>query len=588
MLQAHYQIELLHKTPATLNKSLSVVIVNSYQKNKLNDAHLKAIFGEDDLKQFKKVAELTDFSSKPKTHIHACTQKDKCVFILGENTKNEEYAEHLTTVFECIHKTYAAQDVELILDKINAKALHQIILTWHKVHYNVHHRFALKKEYKEKKDTKDKTPKLLITYIKSDNRIELEAQLRLSVATIEGMLLSQDLANLPPNIATPTFLADVAKKIAKNSNYIQVNVLDEKQIAALGMNSFLAVSQGSAQPPKLISLEYRAPDINGKNNGKAINKQNLDIKISAEVQNAKNIDIPKMASEKVNKKIRAMSLNDVLPASLAIQYKNRNPIVLVGKGITFDSGGISLKPGESMDEMKFDMCGAATVLGTFHALSILKPDTDVIGVVASCENMPDAKAVKPGDVIKTMNGLTVEILNTDAEGRLILCDALTYAQQLCEKFIKTTLILNKDKATAKTSNDNNYKAKAIIDLATLTGACVVALGHHNSGLFCNNTDLQSQLLESSQHTLDGIWPMPLDKAYNEQLKSNFADLANIGGRAGGSITAACFLQHFIEEDTAWAHLDIAGTAWQSGKNKGATGRSVGLLLDFLAKNHPKN
>jgi leucyl aminopeptidase len=230
--------------------------------------------------------------------------------------------------------------------------------------------------------------------------------------------------------------------------------------------------------------------------------------------------------------------------------------VLVGKGITFDTGGISLKPGEGMDEMKYDMCGAATVLGIFKALAILQPKIQVTGIIASCENMPSGSATKPGDVIKSMNGLTIEVLNTDAEGRLILCDALTYAQKIT-------------------------KPRAIIDIATLTGACVIALGSKHSGMYCNDEKLQKSLLLSSKKSGDTVWPMPLDEEYSEQLKSNFADLANIGGRPAGSVTAACFLHHFINDGIPWAHLDIAGTAWLSGKNKGSTARPISLLLDFI-------
>jgi leucyl aminopeptidase len=246
------------------------------------------------------------------------------------------------------------------------------------------------------------------------------------------------------------------------------------------------------------------------------------------------------------------------PRFIVLQYqgapKTQAPVVLVGKGITFDTGGISLKPAAEMDEMKFDMCGAASVLGTFQAVATLKPRINLVGLIPTCENMPGGKATKPGDVVTTLSGQTVEVLNTDAEGRLILCDALTYAER--------------------------FKPAAVVDIATLTGACVIALGHQHSGLFSPDDGLARELLDSGELALDTAWRMPLDDEYEEALKSNFADMGNVGGRAGGAITAAKFLQKFARE-YPWAHLDIAGTAWKSGAAKGATGRPVGLLTHFV-------
>jgi leucyl aminopeptidase len=308
-----------------------------------------------------------------------------------------------------------------------------------------------------------------------------------------GVLVARECANRPGNFATPSHLASEAKKIGKEFG-MKVEVFDRKDIEKIGMGSFLAVAQGSDEPPRFIVMRYE---------GAAATKA---------------------------------------------------PIVLVGKGITFDSGGISLKPGAEMDEMKFDMGGAASVLGTMRAIGELKPKVNVIGLIASCENMPSGRAVKPGDVVKSLSGQTIEILNTDAEGRLILCDALTYAER--------------------------FKPAAVIDIATLTGACVVALGHHHSGLFTADDKLAEQLLAASRSALDPIWRMPLDDEYDEGLKSNFADMANIGGRAGGAITAAMFLKRFTAK-YPWAHLDIAGTAWKSGAAKGATGRPVPLLTQFV-------
>jgi leucyl aminopeptidase len=312
-------------------------------------------------------------------------------------------------------------------------------------------------------------------------------------AVAAGVELARECANRPGNHATPSHLAAEAKKLGKAFG-LKVDVYDRKQIDKLGMGSFLAVAQGSDEPPRFIILRY-----------------------------------------------------DGAAASKA-------PIVLVGKGITFDSGGISLKPGGEMDEMKFDMGGAASVLGTMRAIAELKPKVNLVGLIVACENMPSGRALKPGDVIRSLSGQTIEVLNTDAEGRLILCDALTYAERL--------------------------KPAAVVDIATLTGACVVALGHHHSGLFCSEEKLAEQLLAASRAALDPAWRMPLDDEYDDGLKSNFADMANIGGRAGGAITAAMFLKRFTAK-YPWAHLDIAGTAYKGGAAKGATGRPVPLLTQFV-------
>lgn len=323
-----------------------------------------------------------------------------------------------------------------------------------------------------------------------------------SSALANGIALTRQLADLPANICTPTYLANAAKKIPKEFNFstakLSVEILDRKQCQALKMGSFLSVTNGSNEPPKFIVLKH----LGGK---------------------AKDA-----------------------------------PVVLVGKGITFDSGGISLKPGLGMDEMKYDMGGAASVLGTMRAIAELKLKLNVIAVIPSCENMPNGRATKPGDIVTSMSGQTIEVLNTDAEGRLILCDALTYVER--------------------------FKPAAVVDIATLTGACIVALGHHNSGLFtrhdAEHDKLADELLTAGTDTGDTAWRMPIGEPYHEQLKSNFADVANIGGPAAGSITAACFLERFTKKYT-WAHLDIAGTAWKSGAAKGATGRPVALLTTFL-------
>jgi leucyl aminopeptidase len=322
---------------------------------------------------------------------------------------------------------------------------------------------------------------------------ELKAGLKQAEAIAAGIELARECANRPANHCTPSYLAQVARDVGK-AHGLTVNVLDKKACEKLGMGSFLAVAQGSDEPPQFITMEYRGGP------------------------------------------------------------KGTKPVVLVGKGITFDTGGISIKPSAEMDEMKFDMGGAASVLGTMRAVAELKPPINVVGLIPSCENMPSGHAVKPGDVVTSLSGQTIEILNTDAEGRLILCDALTYAER--------------------------YEPQTVVDIATLTGACVVALGHHNSGLFTPDDDLAAELQAAAGRALDPCWRMPLDDEYDELLKSNFVDMANIGGRAGGAITAAKFLQRYTAK-YRWAHLDVAGTAWRSGAAKGATGRPVGLLTHFV-------
>ncbi|WP_419185588.1 leucyl aminopeptidase [Polynucleobacter meluiroseus] len=322
---------------------------------------------------------------------------------------------------------------------------------------------------------------------------ELKAAVAEGSAMVEGMNLAKDLGNLPANICTPPYLGKTAQGLAKKVG-LKVEVLGRKQIEALKMGSFLSVAQGSDMPPQFIVMRHQG--------GKA----------------------------------------------------GDAPIVLVGKGITFDTGGISLKPGEAMDEMKYDMCGAASVMGTMYAIAQMHLKKNVIGVIPTCENMPSGQATRPGDIVTSMSGQTIEILNTDAEGRLILCDALTYVER--------------------------FKPKAVIDVATLTGACIIALGHVHSGVFSDDEGLVDALSKAGHASLDTVWRLPLDAAYQEQLKSNFADIANIGGRPAGSVTAACFLARFTEK-YKWAHLDIAGTAWKSGAAKGATGRPVPLLFNFL-------
>lgn len=319
------------------------------------------------------------------------------------------------------------------------------------------------------------------------------AGLEQGLAIAHGVALARDLGNLPPNVCTPAYLADQARELAKRYR-MKVEVLERADMERLGMGALLSVARGSAQPPKFITLEHRGG--------------------------------PKAA----------------------------RPVALVGKGITFDTGGISLKPPADMDHMKFDMCGAASVLGTMKAVGEMRLPVNVVGIIPTTENMPGGRATRPGDIVKSLSGQTVEILNTDAEGRLILCDALTYAER--------------------------YKPAAVIDIATLTGACVVALGHVATGLFANDDTLAAEVLGAGASAHDRAWHLPLWEDYQQSLSSNFADFANVGGRPAGAVTAACFLARFTKR-LKWAHLDIAGTAWKSGKEKGATGRPVPLLAQFL-------
>ncbi|MBB1073517.1 leucyl aminopeptidase [Rhodoferax sp. 4810] len=343
----------------------------------------------------------------------------------------------------------------------------------------------------------DKPPLDQLTLWVADGAAQAACELAIThaQALVTAVNWTRDLANLPGNICTPSYLAEQAQFLATQSPQVTVEILDADAMAALGMGAMLGVARGSREPAKLIVLRYA---------GGAADAQ---------------------------------------------------PVVLVGKGLTFDAGGISLKPANDMDEMKYDMSGGASVLGTLRAVAELCLPINVIGVIPATENLPGGAAYKPGDVLTSLSGQTIEVLNTDAEGRLILCDALTY----CERF----------------------NPAVVLDMATLTGACVVALGHHPSGLFTHNNELAATLTAAGETSGDRVWRLPLWKEFEQQLDSNFADMANVGGRDGGAITAALFLGRFTKKFPAWAHLDIAGTAWVSGKEKGATGRPVPLLVEFL-------
>lgn len=419
------------------------------------------------------------------------------VLLLGLGKKEEldsrEYRDSVRAAMRALHGT-GAKDALLYLPELPVKGrnsawcISQAVLAAYETIY----RFDRLKS----KATKDKNvlSKIQFGLLNTKADAALNSALTQAIAIAQGIALAKDLGNLPGNICTPAYLAQQAIALGKKHKSVKTTVLEENDMKKLGMGSLLSVTQGSAEPAKLITMEYHGAD------------------------------------------------------------KKQKPIVLVGKGITFDSGGISLKPGAEMDEMKYDMCGAASVLGTVQAIAEMGLKLNVVGIIPSCDNMPSGTATKPGDIVTSMSGQTIEILNTDAEGRLILCDALTYAAK--------------------------FNPDTVIDIATLTGACIIALGHVASGLFSNQDKLAAELLAAGEQTQDRAWHMPLWEDYQSLLDSNFADMQNIGGRAGGSITAACFLARYTK-NYRWAHLDIAGTAWKSGKEKGATGRPVPLLTQYL-------
>lgn len=420
----------------------------------------------------------------------------KRVMLVGlgkeKDFNDKAYQLAVSTTFKALHQTGAA-DAALFLTEIPLK---QRNVAWKITQTAI---IAAESTYRfDRLKSKPEKEHVVLSkaalYVSDQASLSIgEKALQQGLAIARGISVAKDLGNLAPNICTPTYLAEQATEMAKTYK-LKVSVLGQKEMEKLGMGAFLAVARGSHQPAKLIVLEYRG------------------------------------------------------------MAKMDKPIVLVGKGVTFDTGGISLKPAAEMDEMKFDMSGAGSVLGVLTAVAEMKLPLNVVGIIPATENMPGGNATKPGDVVTSMSGQTIEILNTDAEGRLILCDALTYAER--------------------------YKPDAVIDIATLTGACVIALGHVASGLMSNNDQLAKELLQASELASDRAWQLPLWSDYQEWLKSNFADMANIGGRSAGTITAACFLSRFTEK-YPWAHLDIAGTAWKNGKEKGSTGRPVPLLTQFL-------
>lgn len=420
----------------------------------------------------------------------------KRILLIGlgkeQEFKEKTFLGAINSIFSTLQKT-AVTDVMLFLSDFPIK---ERANEW-KICQTVIAAISSVYQFNQLKSKPENNPgKLRKILLCIDNRSELiacEQAMQQGLAIAHGMNLTKDLGNLAPNICTPTYLATQAKNLAK-THKLKASILEEKDMEKLGMGSFLAVARGSEQPAKLIVLEYHGLS------------------------------------------------------------KKEDPIVLVGKGVTFDTGGISLKPAAEMDEMKFDMSGAGSVLGTMLAVAEMKLPVNLVGIIPATENMPSGKATKPGDVVTSMSGQTIEILNTDAEGRLILCDALTYAER--------------------------YNPKMVIDIATLTGACVIALGNFTTGLMSNDDKLAQELLAAGELIADRAWQLPLWDDYQDLLKSNFADIANIGGRTAGTITAACFLSRFTKK-YRWAHLDIAGTAWKSGKDKGSSGRPVPLLTQFL-------
>jgi leucyl aminopeptidase len=419
------------------------------------------------------------------------------VIVLGLGTrgsfKRKQYRKALSTALGILSKTGARDAISYLgLDEItDADAYTQARAA---VEVVAASQYRIPDHKTSNKRPKPSLTKFGIAVANRGDKSQAERGVTHGQAIVSGMALMRDLANQPANVCTPSYLARAAKNLAKQYKKLNVRVLSEADCKRLGMGAFLSVTNGTEEPAAFIVFEYYGA-----------------------------------------------------PRSEA-------PTVLVGKGVTFDTGGISLKPPGSMDEMKFDMSGAASVFGTMKAVLELQLPINVIGLVPACENMPSGRATKPGDIVKSMSGQTIEVLNTDAEGRLILCDALTYSRR--------------------------YKPDVVIDMATLTGACVIALGNHLTGLFSNDDELAAALKAAGERADDRAWHMPIGEEYSEQLKSNFADFANVAGREGGAVTAACFLAKFTE-GLRWAHLDIAGTAYQGGSNKGSTGRPVPLLVDYL-------
>ena len=473
------------------------VVVGVFESRKLSNS--ARILDKITNGYIKNIVALGDMDGKANTSLLLHKIPDtqfKRVLLVGlgkeQEFKEKSFLTAINTILSTLQKT-AATDVTLFLCDFPVKERTSEWKVMQTVIAGVNSNYRFDQLKSKPENSQSHLRKIVLCIDDRNEMAVCETAMQRGLAIAQGMNLAKDLGNLAANICTPTYLAKQAKDLAK-THKMKASVLEEKDMEKLGMGSLLAVAQGSEQPAKLIVLEYHGSG------------------------------------------------------------KKEDPIVLVGKGVTFDTGGISIKPAAEMDEMKFDMSGAASVLGTLHAIAEMKLPINVIGIIPATENMPSGKATKPGDVVTSMSGQTIEILNTDAEGRLILCDALTYAER--------------------------YNPRAVIDIATLTGACVIALGNFTTGLMSNDNKLAEELLSAGEQIGDRAWQLPLWDEYQDLLKSNFADVANIGGRAAGTITAACFLSRFAKK-YRWAHLDIAGTAWRSGKEKGSTGRPVPLVTQFL-------
>ncbi|MBN4053618.1 leucyl aminopeptidase [Haliea sp. AH-315-K21] len=484
------------KTTALANTPTSCLILGVYLNGTMPDN--TAAVDKASGKAISKLLKAGDISGKAMQAVllhNVAGIKAKRVLLLGCGKKSEFTLKKFTEIMRFAVaqlNRYSLEDAVLGLTSLSIEkaSINRKAIQVAKVFTHAEYRY---KETLSKAKPAQLIKRLAIACSTSE-RSQAKKGLDTGAAIGIGMNIARNLGNLPGNICTPTYLGEQAQALAKKNKLLKTKVLSEAQMKRLGMHSLLSVGNGSDQPSALIVMEYQGTSANTKAN------------------------------------------------------------VLVGKGVTFDTGGISLKPGGGMDEMKFDMCGAASVLGTMHALCELKPKINVVAIIAAAENMPSARATKPGDVVTSMSGQTIEVLNTDAEGRLVLCDALTYAKR--------------------------FNPKTVIDIATLTGACVATFGNVVSGLLSNDDELADKLYQCGLDALDPAWRLPLWDEYQKLIDSNFADIANIGGPRAGTITAACFLARFTKE-YKWAHLDIAGTAWNQGQQKGATGRPVPLLMEYL-------
>ena len=488
------KMEYKYSNNQTLLSKHDIHVIGVFSDKKLT--HIESILSKESLDNIKRIIKTCNFSGKVgdyRTIDDFHTKKQILFFGLGEKQKYGPLVvkKTLIQIFKKILKTNVSS-VSISIDNLITHGQNEITLEM--IISSIEN-----SKYTYKFNDEKNQLKLKIVSILSKTKIPLKKFneiLKVSLAISNGISLAKELGNTPPNICTPTFLANSIKKFKSKYKSLKIKVLDEPEMRRLGMGAFLSVSKGSKQPGKIVIIEH-------------------------------------------------------------MPIKSKNPIVIVGKGITFDTGGISLKPSPNMDEMKYDMSGAGSVIGVMKACAEMNLKKNVVGVITSAENMPGSQASRPGDVVRTMSGLKVEILNTDAEGRLVLCDAITYAKK--------------------------YKPKYLIDIATLTGACLVGLGKYPSGLFTNDQTLADKIKISGDKTGDRVWQLPLYDDYFDELKTNFADIQNIGGRYGGAITAAAFLAKFTQ-DIKWAHLDIAGTAWEVGPSKGSTGRPVDLLIDFIRSN----